>query len=82
MVASQVLHQSYGIFKKAENAEEFVSNINFPLYCHWKKRSKHGYLFTGSIKDGVGPVLQCRIKFSQWKRVYHKDICDTMVVKT
>ena len=80
VVATNVLQQSYEIFKSS-TSDEVVGNVNFPLYCHWKKRSKHGFLFTGQIQNGIGPVVQCRIKFSRWKRIYHKDICRAMTVK-
>lgn len=82
VVAKKVLHQTEKIFEKSADSSEILGNVNFPLYCHWKKHVKHGYLFTGNLMDGEGPVIRCRIKFRFWRRLYHKNICDSMIMET
>ena len=82
VIAKKILHQTANIFQKSSESSEILGNVNFPLYCHWKKHGKHGYLFTGNLKDGEGPVIQCRIKFALWRRLYHKNICDSMIMKS
>ena len=82
VIAKKILHQTANIFQKSSDTSEILGNVNFPLYCHWKKHVKHGYLFTGNLKVGEGPVVECRIKFNRWRRLYHKNICDSMRIKT
>ena len=82
VVAKKVLHQTANIFEKSSESSEILGNVNFPLYCHWKKQAKHGYLITGNLKEGEGPVIGCRIKFKLWRRLYRKNICDSMIMKT
>ena len=82
VVVKKILHQSANIFQKSSDSSEILGNVNFPLYCHWKKGVKHGYLYTGNLKGGEGPVVQCRIKFGLWRRLYHKNICDSIIRQT
>ena len=80
VVAKKVLHQSTNIFEKSPNGPELIGNVNFPLYCHWKKHARHGYLFTGKLRARDGPIIHCRIKFHLWREFYHANICDGEVV--
>ena len=82
VVAKKVLRQTANIFQSKGSSSEILGNVNFPLYCHWKKRSKHGYLFTGKLEPGRGPVVTCRIKFGLWRKLYHKRICGSVVART
>ena len=82
VVVKRILHQTTNIFQNSSDTSEILGNVNFPLYCHWKKHVKRGYLFTGNLKIGEGPVVLCRIKFGLWRRLYHKNICDSMIIKT
>ncbi|XP_028406610.1 meteorin-like protein [Dendronephthya gigantea] len=82
VVVKKVLRQTANIFQSKGSSSEILGSVNFPLYCHWKKRSKHGYLFTGKLEPGWGPVVRCRIKFGLWRRLYHRKICSTIVART
>lgn len=82
VVAKNVIHQTINIFQKLSDSSEMLGNVNFPLYCHWKKHTKRGYLFTGKLMDGIGPVVVCRIKFKIWERLYYQNLCDSLTMKT